>query len=307
MKVSRNDPCPCGSGKKFKKCCLGSASFKTYEKNETKYIDSTKLSQENLEKMLEQMEADEMEKRIFGALQQLRAMSMKEIPHIKKYKACRLLLEEIVDSMIEYNESGKFKQHFDQEKAKQYLTLNPVTGKPDTEYSEVAVNLESDLGFKIYMDLLIYRPVPHANSIIEVYLSENKYRRSDKIDLLHAMDESILGLFLIKEVEPENAYVFLEHVFTGEQYQIIDIAMSGSNNVEGQYIYLRIITFDGISFSTGFGMPFKNKDVFIKNFISEQKSDYNPLGEMTRMFKLYSEFSTDEKNVKVLNTNPFQK
>jgi hypothetical protein len=25
-KVGRNDPCPCGSGKKFKKCCLGSAA-----------------------------------------------------------------------------------------------------------------------------------------------------------------------------------------------------------------------------------------------------------------------------------------
>jgi len=23
-RVGRNDPCPCGSGKKFKKCCLGS-------------------------------------------------------------------------------------------------------------------------------------------------------------------------------------------------------------------------------------------------------------------------------------------
>ena len=23
-KVGRNDPCPCGSGKKYKKCCLGS-------------------------------------------------------------------------------------------------------------------------------------------------------------------------------------------------------------------------------------------------------------------------------------------
>ena len=25
MSISRNDPCPCGSGKKYKKCCLGSA------------------------------------------------------------------------------------------------------------------------------------------------------------------------------------------------------------------------------------------------------------------------------------------
>jgi len=22
MKIGRNDPCPCGSGKKYKKCCL---------------------------------------------------------------------------------------------------------------------------------------------------------------------------------------------------------------------------------------------------------------------------------------------
>ncbi|MEJ2040503.1 MAG: SEC-C metal-binding domain-containing protein [Desulfosarcinaceae bacterium] len=23
MKIGRNDPCPCGSGKKYKKCCMG--------------------------------------------------------------------------------------------------------------------------------------------------------------------------------------------------------------------------------------------------------------------------------------------
>jgi len=23
VKIGRNDPCPCGSGKKFKRCCLG--------------------------------------------------------------------------------------------------------------------------------------------------------------------------------------------------------------------------------------------------------------------------------------------
>src|ERR1043165_2917198 len=26
MKISRNDPCPCGSGKKYKKCCLPAAA-----------------------------------------------------------------------------------------------------------------------------------------------------------------------------------------------------------------------------------------------------------------------------------------
>jgi len=27
MKVGRNEPCPCGSGKKYKKCCGSSGSF----------------------------------------------------------------------------------------------------------------------------------------------------------------------------------------------------------------------------------------------------------------------------------------
>jgi hypothetical protein len=31
-KVGRNDPCPCGSGKKFKKCC-----YEKYEKQRDKW------------------------------------------------------------------------------------------------------------------------------------------------------------------------------------------------------------------------------------------------------------------------------
>jgi len=33
MKANRNDPCPCGSGKKYKKCC--------WEKNHKKGFDAT--------------------------------------------------------------------------------------------------------------------------------------------------------------------------------------------------------------------------------------------------------------------------
>ena len=28
MKIGRNDPCPCGSGKKYKQCCAGKTSRK---------------------------------------------------------------------------------------------------------------------------------------------------------------------------------------------------------------------------------------------------------------------------------------
>jgi hypothetical protein len=30
-KIGRNDPCPCGSGKKYKKCCLDSRVYENYE------------------------------------------------------------------------------------------------------------------------------------------------------------------------------------------------------------------------------------------------------------------------------------
>jgi hypothetical protein len=32
VKVGRNDPCPCGSGLKYKKCCLGKTEFNLKKK-----------------------------------------------------------------------------------------------------------------------------------------------------------------------------------------------------------------------------------------------------------------------------------
>lgn len=41
MKIGRNEPCPCGSGLKYKKCCLGKTE-------EQKYIEAISASQNNL-------------------------------------------------------------------------------------------------------------------------------------------------------------------------------------------------------------------------------------------------------------------
>ena len=30
VKIGRNDPCPCGSGKKYKNCCLSSGKYEKY-------------------------------------------------------------------------------------------------------------------------------------------------------------------------------------------------------------------------------------------------------------------------------------
>jgi len=39
-KVGRNDPCPCGSGKKYKKCCIDKPALETAKKSFPQHIDS---------------------------------------------------------------------------------------------------------------------------------------------------------------------------------------------------------------------------------------------------------------------------
>lgn len=40
MKIGRNDPCPCGSGKKYKRCCLGKENVKSMSDVARKYTES---------------------------------------------------------------------------------------------------------------------------------------------------------------------------------------------------------------------------------------------------------------------------
>jgi len=39
-KVSRNDPCPCGSGKKYKRCCLSAADTQEFEYRRWRQVEA---------------------------------------------------------------------------------------------------------------------------------------------------------------------------------------------------------------------------------------------------------------------------
>jgi hypothetical protein len=41
MKIGRNDPCPCGSGKKYKKCCVNKLSEQEVEELYLKQLELT--------------------------------------------------------------------------------------------------------------------------------------------------------------------------------------------------------------------------------------------------------------------------
>jgi hypothetical protein len=55
MKIRRNEPCPCGSGKKYKKCCLNDEDFissiKTFQPEET-YDESFPEMSQKSEKLI---------------------------------------------------------------------------------------------------------------------------------------------------------------------------------------------------------------------------------------------------------------
>ena len=55
VKVGRNDPCPCGSGKKYKQCCLGKHETARQTKNlaETENLKAMQKEQEKLIKRIE--------------------------------------------------------------------------------------------------------------------------------------------------------------------------------------------------------------------------------------------------------------
>ena len=105
MKVGRNDLCPCGSGKKYKKCCMyrGVVPF-TATNTKFQPLQATRdLSDIN-------EDSDDSNTTLFRAraMNNFHAFLLRNLPHIKEYKKIRRLHGEIVDSMMQYYLSGKF-------------------------------------------------------------------------------------------------------------------------------------------------------------------------------------------------------
>ena len=67
MKIGRNDPCPCGSGKKYKKCCLGKADD-VYYSNPLNLLDTyKKVRKESRIRQCLHPKSDECSEKIIGA------------------------------------------------------------------------------------------------------------------------------------------------------------------------------------------------------------------------------------------------
>ena len=301
MKISRNAPCHCGSGRKYKKCCADSDEKKRRDEAWEELLDNPWIQEvrEELAKMeasnknqelfnfgskdmLNDPVMQEFNRAFFSMHQRVRAEELEKLEHVKKYRTIRNMHQKVVDDMIVYFKQGKFEQKFDHSVTGEYLS-----GEEALKFTNYSFDLDDDLGLKVYLDMQFYKPSPNMDSVTEAFIAENYYSEPEMVRFLQSMLNSTVGLFEVVKIEEETAYVTFKHVFTGEEFRIVDIGLSGSPSARKLYIYTRIITYDGISFGTGLNLIFPKDDLFIGQFIIDEQEDYKPTSELVRMLNLY--------------------
>jgi len=296
MNPGRNDPCPCGSGKKYKKCCYLTGQdptlVKLIESEDIKNVDDF-YDDEDKNDEADIFSNDFKNNEMFiTAFNNMRRIFLDKKPHIKKYLKIRDMHNEIVSTMAQYYHDGKFKRQIDMD--------SDVEHERVLHLLECDFNLNTDAGNQGFYDIMIYKPAPNVTCITDDFLGNHRYRKPEKIELLQCMLNSKLGLFEVTEVDMNEGYVYLKDVLTGDEYTIIDIGLSGNMHNEDFYFYARIITYQDITFGTGLNFLFNKNDNFIKNFIEQQKKDFNPNGEYLRFTQLYNRYSQYPGKVKVV-------
>ena len=271
MIIGRNDPCPCGSGKKYKKCCI----------NKNNDIDDKifKIDDKEID--------DEMICNFFNNFQHL---LLKNKPHIKEYKKIRKLHSEILDSMMQYNSSGKFKPEF--------VPQSSIPESPKCIRHTVSnFDTDTELGAQALANVIVYKNSKNMNCLTEVFLNKNRFKKPEKVEFLNCMLNSVAGLFEIVKMDIELGQVYLKDVLTNKEYCITDIGLSSNFNNESFYFYMRLITYKDVCFNTGLNMIFDKNDAFICKWIKENSKVYNTKEELVRFIELYNEYSNNDKGI----------
>ncbi len=235
---------------------------------------------------------------MIDVINNMRRLFLDKKPHIKEYYKTRNMHSEIVDAMIQYYQEGKFKQKIDKD-----LISKPRSGAT-VHLLESSFDLTTREGGQGFFDMLIYKPASNINCITENFIKDCRYKKPEKIDFLQSMLDSKLGLFEVIGTDLMEGYVYIKDVFTGGEYTIIDIGLSGQPNFEDFYFYTRIISYHGINFGTGLNLIFTKEDKFIKRHIQEYKKDFNPNGEFERFTQLFNRYSKYPDQIKLVTNNP---
>ncbi len=143
-----------------------------------------------------------------------------------------------------YNLNGEIGKLLDENK-KNNIDISKKIGLKNTD---VSFSEDHDIEIMFFYGLSIYKNADVMHSITEIYLEKNIFRAKEKVDMLNAMNNVHTSIFHIEKVDPNEGYVYLVDVLTGEKYKIVDEALSIHNRLDNYYLYSRIITIDDISF-----------------------------------------------------------
>jgi hypothetical protein len=236
-----------------------------------------------------------IQRNMLSALVNMRRIFLDSKPHIKRYYKARKLHEEITTAMVDYHDSGKFVLKTD----KDFPLPEPAPDRVVSAENKIDLNSEDDP--QAFYELMIYKSAPNVNCITEEFIKKSWYRKPEKIELLQSMLDSSMGLFVITGTDMDEGYAYLKEVFTGIEYRITDIGMSGNPIYEDIYIYTRIISYHDICFGSGINLVFYKNDKFIEDHIRHHKKDYKPEREFLRFIHLYKQFMADPNRIRSIN------
>lgn len=251
-----------------------------------------------MDKALEMLFNNKTPEEVSNILVNLNKINLNRKPHIKKYNKLRKLHSEIINSMLEYVDLGKYNIVDNFNLISDYI-FNETKGL------EFNLNFNDSDDITILLELFIYKNHEKLPSITEIYLEKNKFRNKEKVNLLNSMKNSYVSLFKVVGVDMENGYVVYEDVFTKKRVKVIDIAMSSTLKIDKKrmvYMYNRIITYEDITFTTGMHCLMTSSNNKLKRFIEKHK--HNKCSDFSRCILLYN-ISKKETNLKMMQNHQY--
>lgn len=218
--------------------------------------------------------------------------------HIKKYYKIRKIHSSVLNSMMKYVDSGKLP-------AEEYFNIVMPEIKKAAKDINISIDNREHDGAVVFNELFFYKTHHKFPSLTETYIKNKKFKDKEKIKMLYAMNDSIVGLFKVMDYDNQNGYVTYKDVFTNKKYKVVDVAMSSLGEINKKkdiYVYNRLITYDNITFGTGIPCAFNGNNKDLKQFIKKHK--YKTCTDFSRCLILYS-IAKKNNDIKMTSYNNY--
>ena len=143
---------------------------------------------------------------MINAINNLRRAFLNKKPHIKEYYKIRNMHGDIVNAMIRYHYDGKYEPQFDTDFVSESKHENTVY------IFESDFDLDTREGGQAFYDMLIYKTASNMSCITEDFILNNRYRKPEKIEFLHSMLDSKLGLFEVTGTDIFEGYANIKDI-----------------------------------------------------------------------------------------------